>query len=455
MMFSERSGIDCRPWDISKMSSHMELALREGAAERRTKRIHVCLAGVNIYPVYAGPAIRFRRYLPGFKAHGIEVEILTGTPDVARARATRLPKNWGDYRLASFLPMVRADGVPIRRVRLPDMGDLRRGFLFGRALARHCTNPATRPPLVQLLSCGAYMLPALIKLRSLGIPTVYTRTLLPDARARPWVKREAWKRFVRGPMQLVDVVVVSSLVMEKSLRALGVTTDIRVIPNGVDTTRFCPPRTTASRVRARDKLHIPQNAKVALFLGPIVKRKGIDLLLEAWKTLAAQWPDLHLILAGPRLDFARTTETRFGELVMALVEASGAEDRVHFTGMVEDPEAYMQAADLFVFPSRREGMPNVVPEAMATGLPVIMTPFQGLPSEFGQAGQHYLLAEFTADNLAEHIGRLLADGGLRRTMGAAAREWAQTQLDVASSIQRYANLYGELATRTNRRELDR
>jgi glycosyltransferase involved in cell wall biosynthesis len=299
------------------------------------------------------------------------------------------------------------------------------------------------------------MLPALIKLRALGIPLVYTHTLLPEARRRPWFKRAAWRRYVTAPMQLVDVVVVSSAVMRDGLRDLGVTTELRVIPNGVDTTRFHPPATEADRLRIRKKLGIPPEAKVALFLGPIVPRKGIDLLAGAWKRLAARWPELHLVLAGPRLDLTVPTNSHFHNLVTALMKASGAEDRVHFTGMVEEPETYMRAADLFVFPSRREGMPNVVPEAMATGLPVVMTPFQGLPSEFGLAGQHYLLAEFDADSLAGQIDLLLADSDLRRTMGAAAREWVQSRLDVASSIQRYASLYGELATRANLRELAR
>jgi len=427
------------------MASHVEPGLREAETERRAERIHVCLAGLNIYPIYAGPAIRFRRYLPGLQANGIDVEIFTGTPDLARARASGMERE--------VARVGELDGVPIHRVRLPDRGAERRVLLFGLALMKRYAMKTTRSHVIQLLTCGASMIPALAMLRARGTPMVYTQTLLPEARPRPWFKRAAWRRYVTAPMQLVDVVVVSSAVMRDCLKDLGVTTDVRVIPNGVDTARFRPPRTTADRLQVRENLGIPQNAEVALFLGPIVPRKGLDLLLEAWKTLAARWPDLHLILAGPRMDLTARKNSDFRTLVRVLVKASGAQDRVHFTGMVEEPEAYMRAADLFVFPSRREGMPNVVPEAMATGLPVVMTPFQGLPPEFGEDGQHHLLAEFSADSLTRNIERLLEDGGLRRTMGAAAREWAQTQLDVASSIQQYARLYGELAARTHRREL--
>jgi len=450
-MVSKRSGTDCGPWDISEMASRVELALREAAKGGRTKRVPVCLASMNFHPVYAGPAIRFRRYLPGFEANGIDVEILTGTPDIARAKASGIERDWERYRLGRVVHAGELDGVPIHRVRLPDRGAERRMLFFGLALRRHYASKATRSRVIQLLTCGASMVPALAMLRALGIPMVYTHTLLPEVRRRPWLKRAAWRRYVTAPMQLVDVVVVSSAVMRDGLRELGVTTEVRVIPNGVDTDRFHPPATDADHLRIRRKLGIPLEANVALFLGPIVHRKGIDLLLEAWRTLAARWPDLHLVLAGPRLNLASPTKANFDDLIMALVKASDAEDRVHFTGMVEEPEAYMRAADLFVFPSRREGMPNVVPEAMATGLPVIMTPFQGLPSEFGLAGQHYLLTKFDAGDLAGQINRLLADSDLRRTMGAAAREWVQRRLDVSASIRRYASLYGELATRANPR----
>ena len=452
-MISKRSGIDCRRLDISDMASHVEPGLREAATERRTGRVPVCLASMNFHPVYAGPAIRFRRYLPGFEANGIDVEILTGTPDLALAQASNLEEHGRRSRLATSSSIARLDGVPIHRVRLPDKGAERRLFLFGRALAKHCAKPTTLARVVQLLTCGPSMLPALIKLRTLGIPLVYTHTLLPEARRRPWFKRAAWRRYVTAPMQLVDAVVVSSGVMCDGLKELGVTTEIRVIPNGVDTGRFHPPEATSDRLSIRKQLGIPPHARIALFLGPIVPRKGIDLLMEAWEELGRRWPDVHLVLAGPRLNLTQPKNADFHKHISRLLEASGAGDRVHFTGIVEEPETYMRAADLFVFPSRREGMPNVVPEAMATGLPVVMTPFQGLPPEFGEDGQHHLLAEFSADSLTRNIERLLEDGGLRRTMGAAAREWAQTQLDVASSIQQYARLYGELAARTHRREL--
>ncbi|NJL45279.1 MAG: glycosyltransferase family 4 protein, partial [Leptolyngbyaceae cyanobacterium SM2_3_12] len=71
---------------------------------------------------------------------------------------------------------------------------------------------------------------------------------------------------------------------------------------------------------------------------------------------------------GPRLDQSDPALAPFGQRLEALLEASGTRERVHFVGRVDNVEAYLQAATLFVFPSRREGLPNVVMEAMASGL---------------------------------------------------------------------------------------
>lgn len=417
--------------------------------------VEVCLAALNFHPVYAGPAIRFSRYLPGFASRGVSMRVFAGTPELSKATASGLQRDWGGWKLGRTLPVTELHRVAVHRVRLPDEGTYRRALRFGYALARHCRRPVYRPDVVQLLACGVPLVPTLLRLRRMGIPTVYTATMLPDPRRRHPVRRELLRRYIAGPMHLVDAVVVSSDVMRETFREWGLRTAIHVIPNGVDTERFRPAEATDKPATIRRTLGIGPQDTLALFLGPIEPRKGTDLLLEAWARLARRWPRLHLVLAGPRMDIAKPGNEAFHRKISHLVEASGAADRVHFTGMVPDPEVYLRAADLFVFPSRREGMPNVVPEAMASGLPTVMTPFVGLPTEFGQAGRHYLLADFDADVLAERIGDLLRNAELRRTMGVAARRWVENEMEVDRSVQRYAELYRAMASQSSPRDVER
>ena len=169
--------------------------------------------------------------------------------------------------------------------------------------------------------------------------------------------------------------------------------------------------------RVRSTLGIGPQDTLALFLGPIELRKGIDLLLEAFARLARRWPRLHLVLAGPRLDITHPGGEAFDVRVSGLVEASGAADRVHFTGMVQDPETYMRAADLFVFPSLKEGFGMVIIEAMACGTPVLTTRVSAIPEVVGDAG--VLVEPSDPRGLADGIFRFMEDAELGKRLFAA------------------------------------
>ena len=258
------------------------------------------------------------------------------------------------------------------------------------------------------------------------------------------VKRVLLRASIRFPSRFVNCFVVSSGVMLGALRALGIKTRIEVIPNGVDTSRFRPPADPEERLAVRRQLGLPENGTVLLYAGPISPRKRIDLLLEAWCRLARLDPHLHLVLAGPRLDVARPEWASYHRTLEALADRSGARDRLHFPGLVQNVEDYMRAADVFVFTSSREGMPNTVPEAMASGLPVVTTPFIGLPREFGEPGQHFVLTEFDADRLARDITALVTEPRRREQLGRQARAWIEAHLDVNQSLDRYTSLYHDL-----------
>ena len=121
-------------------------------------------------------------------------------------------------------------------------------------------------------------------------------------------------------------------------------------------------------------------------------------------------------------------------------------DRILFTGSVDNVEDYLQAADVFVFPSRREGMPNVVHEAYATALPSVLCPFVGMSPEFGVPGEHYLAAGHDAREIGARVLALLDSESLRAALGSAARAWVRDGFRTDSKRGRsYNQLYRELA----------
>lgn len=405
--------------------------------------IDLCLASHLFYPVFSGAASRFLRYLPGLKARGIHTRVFAGSPTLSVARASGVEVTWQTYRPGAMLPVEMVDGVPVHRVRLPDSGSIQRNIRYGQALVRFCQQPDYRPDLIQIISSPLWYVPWLLRLRYLNIPTVFTCTMTKDLSSSP-LKRVLQRRYWRLPFQLVDCVVVSSGVVREMVRGLGVTGRIEVIPNGVDIHRFRPAVNSAERQKIRQALGIGEEEPIIITVGAVEPRKGTDLLLAAWCQLVPRCLQSHLVIVGPRQDLADPALEDFRRKLEALVVASGAPDRVHFVGRVENVEEYLRAADVFVFTSLREGMGNVVLEAMASGLPVITTPFLGLPDEFGQPNEHYLLVDRDPSLLSSLIEKVLKERALQAKMGLSARQWVEAQMDVERSLDQYATLYREL-----------
>jgi glycosyltransferase involved in cell wall biosynthesis len=406
--------------------------------------IRLCLASPTFFPHPGGAELRFRRYLPRLAQLGVESRIVTGTPKQAKLAAADRAADWYRLRPGALVPAEPLDGIPVQRVRLPDKTGWHRSFVFNQAVLRSCRQHEPRPDVVQLLApMHPRSWPWLLRLRSLGIATVYAYTLATKWPANP-VERAIHRASLRRLYQSLDCVVTNSAALRDIVLGLGVTTRVEVIPNGVDLRVFSPARFAEERRALRAELGIDAEDSVITTVGSISPRKGSDLMLEAWARLAPRFPRAHLLLVGARRDLDDPGMRHFRRRLEEFVAASGAPERVHFTGLVDNVDAILRASDVFVHPSRREGLPNAVLEAMATAVPVVMTPFIGGREELGRPCEHYLPAEHTPQSLAAAIEKLLLDSGLRAGLGEQGRRWVEETMDLKSSLDRYASLYRAL-----------
>ena len=225
---------------------------------------------------------------------------------------------------------------------------------------------------------------------------------------------------------------------------MKVKTKIISILNGVDLKRFTPAKDIEEKNRIKQSLGLSPKSKVILNIGAIDPRKGIDLLLEAWKRLSVHRHDIHLFLVGMRHDLNNLQLKKFRSKIENLLNCSDGADCVHFAGYVNNAEEYLRAADVFVFPSMREGMGNAVTEAMASGVPVILTPFVGLPQEFGKPGEHFIKVERDPDALSAAIGTLLDDSDFCRELIASGLKLVRDTMDIEMSLDKYVALYRDL-----------
>lgn len=141
--------------------------------------------------------------------------------------------------------------------------------------------------------------------------------------------------------------------------------------NGVDAMhRFNPERIpNGLRNELRQRFDIPLDATVIGFVGRLTRIKGVVELMEAWESLKTLYPDLHLLMVGP-------TEVH-DPLPDSVMEAMRNDPRMHLTGPQEDTAPFYAAMDVFILPTYREGVPNVVLEASAMQLPIISTLVSG------------------------------------------------------------------------------
>jgi glycosyltransferase involved in cell wall biosynthesis len=413
-----------------------------------SEKLKLCVAAQNFYPVPGGASLRFLRYFPGLKQRGALIRVVTGTPRQSQIAPAEIARQWASYPVGAIIPTEPLSGAHIHRVRLPARKGLRRLWVMNREVHRICSEPGDRPDVLQLISSLPHR--SLLHpgpLRRQGTAVVFGYTITFNRSLNP-VRRALRRGFMKLLSRQIDCVIVNATAMYAQARAMGFETRIEVIPNGVDLKRFQPAFQEAERRLLREALGVGAEDSMLLAVGSLTARKGTDLAIEAWSRLIHRFPKTHLVLAGAGFDTAGDDleKRKFAHRLRELSAEAGAADRLHFKGFVDRVEDLYRAADIFVFPSEKEGMPNAVLEAMASGLPVVLTPFESLSEDIGKAGRDFCVAERASSALAGAIEALLQETDRRREMGRSARHWVETHMDLEHTLDRYMTLYRELST---------
>jgi glycosyltransferase involved in cell wall biosynthesis len=211
---------------------------------------------------------------------------------------------------------------------------------------------------------------------------------------------------------------------------------LAVIPNGVDLDRFSP---AGRRDKARDALGIPPSVPLLATVSHLTPIKGIDVLVEAAPAIRAEVPEAHFLVAG------RGTEQ---ERVQRRIDALGLGNAFRLLGSYDDVPGLLEAADLFVLPSRSEGQPNAVIEAMAMGLPVVASRVGGVPEVARHDREALLVEPDEPEGLAQACRDVLTAPDLARRLGRAGHERAQAEFSLPTMLGRYADLYADVARGT-------
>lgn len=403
-----------------------------------SRPVEVCLLMRQFYPVMAGAAERFRRYSPGLWRRGVRLNVVARQADES-------------------LPLVEElhEGLRIQRVPFQSSTPAWDQALMeesGRVLQRLCGD---RPAVLHTNIAFKHTRPSLTRLRRQGTPTVWLGSMMEDhATGKSWLAAFRERLRLRWTLGVFDVAAVGSTAMRAWLRAAWVPeARIRVIGHGVDLQRFHPAESPGGKEALRVRFNLPTKAVITLMVGTITARKGVHLLLEAWEERLMQDPQAVLVIAGAfdRPTVVREDQGKLAEFQTTLrqrLDRLTATGRVFHLGEVKNIDDLMRAADLLILPSDREGVPNVVLEGMASGLPCLLTPFMGLPrEELGEEGRLWKLCQRDVQGIGAGLADLIQNEPLRLSMGRAAAERAASLFGLERTLDDYAALYHELAGR--------
>lgn len=215
---------------------------------------------------------------------------------------------------------------------------------------------------------------------------------------------------------------------------------IRLVYNGVDTVRFRPEHRATYREAVRRRLGVDEGTLLLLIVAHNFRLKGVPMLLRAMGRMTALGKRVHLVVVGGK---------RVGRFARAAGRL-GAGRAVTFAGAVDNVVPYYAAADVYVHPTFYDTFSLVVLEALASGLPVVTSRFNGAVELFTEGAEGYLLSDPT--NVDELLARLamLFDPALRARMGQSARQLAEKHT-FSQNVDQVLSVYSEVLNRESPR----
>ncbi|MBQ3337295.1 MAG: glycosyltransferase family 4 protein [Selenomonadaceae bacterium] len=205
---------------------------------------------------------------------------------------------------------------------------------------------------------------------------------------------------------------------------------ISILPHGIDTKKF--PQSNENRRRELKISHdIEPERKILLFCARVVKDKGVDTLQDVWKILHAKFPDALLYVVGGGLN----------HLLDELRTLSAAlDDSIKVIGEVDAPQEFYQLADVYIFPSRHEGFPTSLLEALASGLPSVTSDNGGCEDVIADDVNGYRVYSEDAAAFAEKISLLFEDDARRKIFGERAAQLIRETCDFTTVIPKLAEI---------------
>jgi len=296
-------------------------------------------------------------------------------------------------------------------------------LLAAKIFGKRCVFRAVNPGELS----GAYSLPALQKGKSLSPLLFFIKLVL---RLKKRLLEEA-DRFVATTKELEEDFLSNGVDSERIVR----------IPNGVDTALYHPV-SLAEKLEIRHRLGIPTDKVIVIYVGRLVRWKGALLLVKVWPKIIRDHLGAHLYLVGSGVTSMDDCEAELKDFVCN----QGLSKSVTFTGGVENVHEYLKAADVFTSPAEYEAFGITVIEAMASGVPLVVTAVGGMKETVRSQEHGFSIPPNDLESLYKSLVTLIGNASLRGEMGRASRIWVEQRFSIESIAERYSRLFKSLTS---------
>lgn len=247
---------------------------------------------------------------------------------------------------------------------------------------------------------------------------------------RFWQGRQIMGGWALSILKKADSIVSLSEQITEELASVGIRNRVTEIPNGVKVIdeKVREPTPDMRMIKSRFE-------QVALYTGRLTEEKGVDILLEAWREVLKEKPRSDLVIVGEGPERKKLTQ---------YVARHDMEKNVTFTGEKKDVSGYHRVSDIFILPSRGEGMSNSLLEAMAFGLPCVVSGIGGNVKLIEHKKTGLVFNSEDPDSLSKCIIEILDDKELASALTLNAKELIRETFSMEIIGEKYLELYSRL-----------
>ncbi len=258
------------------------------------------------------------------------------------------------------------------------------------------------------------------------IATVHRGELEDPAKLMSLVRKFAYPRFRK-------IVAVSEFTKSLTRKTGAKMNNVVVIYNSCNQQLFLP----RDKLTARKNLGLPIDKKIILYVGNLVKIKGIYTLIESCRIICAKIPDSIILIVGDGIERTK---------VESLVTSYGLDNNIKFLKSLEPSKIppYYNSADTFILPSFIEGHSVALLEAMSSGLPIVASMVGGNKETVEDGVNGFLFEAGCSDMLAQKTIKILTDDSVSRQMSLRSSEIYQKKFTTQIQIQSFVKLYRSL-----------